>query len=129
SAAIEDRVTGAVFSIGSERQRAAWMEEIRASFDVFLSLVHQHLQDSPEAIPAALDVILRRKAIGAEAQAAQRDAALSGKDPLLEPPLRGVTTPVRQIAQATGAGPGPEGLEIHQKRLDEWTARKEQLES
>ncbi len=50
----------------------------------FLSLVLGHLYESTGTVRAALDLVLRRKAIGAEALAAQRDAVLSGRYPALE---------------------------------------------
>ena len=63
-----------------------------AIFTDFLSLVLQP-SDSPAAVRAALDLVLRRKAIAAEALATQRDAVLGGKYPALEPKLRELGRP------------------------------------
>src|SRR5205823_8985802 len=72
---------------------------------------------------------LRRKAMGVEALAAQRDAILGGRYPALEPKLRELTALRAQIAQKTLAGPGPEGIAAHQKQLRELNNQKEQLEA
>jgi CHAT domain-containing protein/tetratricopeptide (TPR) repeat protein len=126
---IDDRVIGQIFSIGSERQRTAYIDKVKGNFAAFLSLVSQYLSSPTVAVRAALDLVLRRKAIEAEALAAQRDAVLGGKYPALESKLRELSTLRMQIAQKTLAGPGPEGLSIHQQLLAEWNVQKERLEA
>jgi CHAT domain-containing protein len=105
AAAVNDRMIGQVLVIGSERQRIVYLNTILRDLHAFLSLVLQHLGrpdersvagwlplrftfDSPAAVRAALDLVLRRKAIAAEATGAQRDAVLGGKHAALEPKLR-----------------------------------------
>ncbi len=129
AAAIDDRMIGQVFSIGSGSQRTAFLKMVRANVERFLSLVWRHLGEAPDAIRAALDLVLRRKAIGAESLAAQRDALLGGKYPTLEPQVRELTTLRRQIAQKTLAGAGPEGLPAHRQLLVQWDQQKERLEA
>jgi CHAT domain-containing protein/tetratricopeptide (TPR) repeat protein len=129
AAAIDDGLIGQVFSVGSESQRMAFLETFQGSIETFLSLVVQHLAHSSSAVRAAMDLVLRRKAVGAEALAAQRDAVLGGKYPALEAKLRELTTLRMQIAQKTLAGPGPEGLEAHRKQLAEWDVQKERFEA
>ena len=129
AAAIDDRMIGQVFSIGSEGQRAAFLKMIQTRIEGYLSLIWRHLGEEPDAVRAALDLVLRRKAIGAEALAAQRDAVLSGKYPALEPQLREWSTLRGQIAQKTLAGPGPEGLPAHRQLLTQWDQQKERLEA
>jgi len=129
AAAIDDRMIGQIFSIGSENQRTAYLKTVQWKFDLFLSLVHQHLFRSPATVYAALELVLRRKAVGAEALAVQRDAVLGGQYPALEPKLRELTTLRIQIAQKILAGPGSEGLEAHHQLLAEWNTRKERLEA
>jgi CHAT domain-containing protein/tetratricopeptide (TPR) repeat protein len=124
-----ERMIGQIFSIGSESQRMAYLMTTYGEIDVFLSLVFQYLSNPPGAISAALELVLRRKAIGAEVLAAQRDAVLGGEYPALEPKLWELTTLRMQIAQKTLAGPGPEGLSTHRQLLDEWNAQKEKLEA
>jgi CHAT domain-containing protein/tetratricopeptide (TPR) repeat protein len=120
AAAIDDRMIGQIFAIGSESQRAAYLKNVRVSFDAFLSLVVGYLADSPAAVRAALEMVLRRKALEAEALAAQRDAILGGKYPQLEPRLRQLTALRARIAQATLAGG---------RTPADWTARKNRLEA
>jgi tetratricopeptide (TPR) repeat protein/CHAT domain-containing protein len=128
AAVISGRMIGQVFSFGSESQRLAYLDTLQLAFYGFLSLVVQYLSGSEDAVCAGLELVLRRKAIGAEALAAQRDAVLGGRYPGLEPKLRELTTLRLQIAQKMLAGPGPEGLDVHQRQLAEWTAKKESLE-
>ncbi len=129
AAVLNDRKLGQVFSIGSERQRMAILENIQKKTAILLSVVWQYLGHSPERVRAALDLVLRRKAVGAEALGAQRDAVLGGKYPNLQPLLQQLFKLRMQIAQKTLDSPGPEGLESHRTRLDQWEAEKERLET
>ena len=81
AAAIDDRMVGQVFSIGSESQRTAFLKTLQFNVEMLLSLVREHFQESSGAVEAALEIVLRRKAVGADALAAQRDAVLGGKYP------------------------------------------------
>jgi CHAT domain-containing protein/tetratricopeptide (TPR) repeat protein len=128
AAAIDDHMIGQVFSAGAESQRLAYLAWLQGNLHAFLSLAFQYLSPSSEVVQAALDLVLHRKAIGAEAVAAQRDAVLGGRYPALQAQLQELTIWRRQIAQKTLAGPGPEGLEAHQRLLVEWTAHQERLE-
>ena len=129
AASIDDRLIGQVFSIGSESQRTAFVKTTQGNLEAFLSLVWGHLPHLPEAVQAALELVLRRKAIGAEVLAAQRDAVLGGKYPHLQPQLHQWSTLRRQIAQKTWAGPGPEGAPAHQRQLAQWHEQREHLEA
>ena len=129
AAATEDKMIGQVFSIGSESQRMAYLRLIQVNVDMFLSLVVCYLPNRTEAVRAAQDLVLRRKALGAEALAVQRDALLGGRYPALEQSLRDLTTLRMQIAQKTLAGPSAEGIAVHRKRLAEWNDKKERLEA
>jgi len=125
---IEDRMLGQVFSISSERQRAAHLERLAENLATFLSLFLESDCRTPSTIRSGLDVSLRRKAMGAEALAVQRDVALSGKYPVLAGKLHELTAVRRQIAQKYLAGPGPEGPEIHEQLLTKWSAEQERME-
>src|SRR5262249_38902193 len=87
-AANDDRMVGQAFSFGSESQRAAFLNTVQANLGIYLSLVWQDGGAAPDGVGAALDLVLRRKAIGAESLAAQRDAVLGGRYPHLQPQLR-----------------------------------------
>jgi CHAT domain-containing protein/tetratricopeptide (TPR) repeat protein len=129
AASIDDRMIGQVLSIGSERQRIAFLQTLWGRFYLTLSLVLEHFVESPAAVRAAFDLVLRRKAIAAEATATQRDAVLGGKYPALRPNLQELVALRMQLARATLAGPGPEGPEAHRRRLAEWSAQRERLEA
>ena len=130
AAVIDDHMLGQVFSIGSERQRMAYLATLQGRLYAFLSLVVQHLPSSHAAVAAAFDLLLRRKAIGAEALAAQRDAVLGGRYPALATQLQELTTWRRQIALKMLAGPAQgEDPQAHQAQLAQWTAHKERLEA
>jgi tetratricopeptide (TPR) repeat protein len=128
-AVIDDQMIAQIFSGGSESQRVAYLESIRTRLFGFLSLVVQHLGNSPGAVRAAADLVLRRKALGAEALAVQRDAILGGRYPELGVKFRELTALRMQVALKALAGPGPEGLQAHQRLLEEWTDRKQRLET
>ncbi len=129
SAAIDDRAIGQVFSIGSESQRMAFLESIRWKLYVFLSFAQQYQSDVPELVPIALDLALRRKAIGAEALAIQQSTLLEGKYPELSASLSQLASLRKQIAEKALAGPSTEGLAAHDGLLADWDAERERLEA
>jgi CHAT domain-containing protein/tetratricopeptide (TPR) repeat protein len=130
AAAVDDRMLGQVLSVGSEQQRLAFLRGLTAARNAFLSLVRLLQSGSAELAQEALGLILRRKAVGAEALAAQRDAILGGRYPPLRDSLDQLVQVRRQIAQKSVDGPGPDETgAAHQRQLDEWRARREQLES
>ena len=113
AAAIDDRMIGQILAIGSERQRIAYLNTVLAGiFTRFCLWCCNTSAILPVPSDAALDLVLRRKAIAAEALATQRDALLGGKYPALEPQLRELAALRMQIARKTLAGPGPEGTRV-----------------
>src|SRR5262249_22047000 len=98
AAAIHDRLIRQVFAFSSDHQRIDFLRNVQINSTVFLSLVAQYLGQSPEAVHAALDLVLRRKALAAEALAVQRDAVLGGNYPALEPTLRQLSALRMQVA-------------------------------
>lgn len=127
--AVDDKMIGQIFSISSESQRSAYVRKVSGNFVALLSLTYQRFSKSHNEVCSALELVLRRKTIGAEALASQRDAVLGGKYPTLQPKLHELTTLRAQIAQRTLAGPGPEGLPTHSQLLAEWNTQKENLEA
>ena len=95
-----------------------------------MSLVIQHYSSTPEILGFTLDLIFRRKAIGAEALAAQRDAVLSGKYPDLEPKLRDLKELRMQIAKKTLDGPSEgQSPTTHQQHLEQLNSNRERIET
>lgn len=127
---INDRVIANVFSIASERRRLGYLSTLRGEMDAYLSLIAGPLKgSSQQAVEDGLDLVLRRKAIVADALAAERDAVLGGRYPDLEPKLRELRTFRVQIAEKTMAGPGSEGIDAHRRLLQKWQEEKEKLEA
>ncbi|HEY7330663.1 MAG TPA: tetratricopeptide repeat protein [Gemmataceae bacterium] len=127
---IEDRMIGQVFSIASDRQRMLFLETLQGFQDCFLSLIYRHLPGSPEAVRIAFDLVLRRKALGAEALGAQRDAVLGGRYPHLHQSFEQLTQLRRRIAQNTLSGPASgETLADHEQTLQQWQQEQQQRET
>jgi tetratricopeptide (TPR) repeat protein/CHAT domain-containing protein len=85
---IDNRLIGQIFSIGSERQRMEFLSHILDNLHRYLSLIRQHFLSNKEYTYSAFNVVLQRKALGAEALAIQRDAILGGKYPELRTKLK-----------------------------------------
>jgi len=128
AAAINDGMIGHIFSMSSEEQRMEYLTTLRGQFAAFLSLVVQHLSQSPAALQAAFELVLRRKAIGAEALSIQRDAVLEKRYSNLAKKMHTLTQLRAQIARETMDGPLLEGVQAYQQRLRELHTRKNRLE-
>jgi tetratricopeptide (TPR) repeat protein len=128
AAAADRRMTGRIFSVASDTQRLAYLQTLRRRLFFFLSLVRTHLSGDPTAVAAALDLVLTRKALAAEATAARRDAVLGGRYPHLAEKLRELSTLRQAVAAEAVGGPGDERAESHRKRLAEWLDRQTALE-
>jgi tetratricopeptide (TPR) repeat protein/CHAT domain-containing protein len=129
AAGIDDHMVDTIFAMGSERQRLAYLAVLRGDLDAFLSLVLQHFSSSPEAVQAAANLVLRRKAITVEALALQQEAMLRGRYRELTPAFEALTTLRRQIAQKELAGPEPGEGQSYRQQLQTWNEQKEQLEA
>jgi CHAT domain-containing protein/tetratricopeptide (TPR) repeat protein len=129
--AVNDGLLGAAVSFGSERQLASYLQSGRARhrWAEVVSLVLRELADSPAAVRAAFGLVLRRKAVWAEAQTARREAILGGQYPALEPLLRELAELRNCTAECTLAGPGPGGPTRHQQLLTQWSATRDRLEA
>src|SRR5262249_4647283 len=124
-----DREMRLVFSHSSDRQRLDHVKSVQTHRDQFLSLVFRHFRQSSGAIRAAMDLILRRKAVAAEATMVQRDAVLGGRYPALQGSLQELASLRMQITHQMLTGPGPEGPQTHRHQLDELKHRQEWLEA
>jgi CHAT domain-containing protein/tetratricopeptide (TPR) repeat protein len=128
--AVNDQMIGQVFSLGSEGNRTTYLgsAQIRLSLARFLSCVLTYLPDSLAGACAALELVWRRKGLGAEALAVQRDAVLGGRYPALAPRLRELTALRQRVAALALAGPGVDGLEACRRKLAEASVAKEAVE-
>ncbi len=118
-----------VFSFSSESQRMAFLRKAQGNLHAYLSLVGEHFRESPAVARRALDLVLRRKAIGAEVLMLQRDTILGGKKhPAQEALLRELAGLRMQIAGMSLAEPGAAGLAGHRQRLAALHVQKARLE-
>jgi CHAT domain-containing protein len=115
--------------MGSESQRMAHLENMRGFLHVFLSLARQECLQSESTTRSAMGFVLRRKAIGAEALAAQRDAVLGGNYPALRERLEQFRMLTYEITRETLAGPGAKEIDEYQQDLNTLNIKKEQLEA
>lgn len=129
AAAIDDKMIGQVFSIGADHQRMRYLKSIRYRYHLYLSLVRRYFYNSPEIIRASFEMVFRRKALGAEALATQRDAILAGRHPGLKSKLQELTILRRQIAQKLLAGPESEDTNNFRQLVAQWEEEKQQLEA
>lgn len=128
AAKIQNQVLGQIFSISSDAQRLIYLQQIRSELDIFLSLVTQYLPDAPEVVQAAFDLVLRRKALGAEAAAIQRSTILLGRYPDLAPQLEQLRQLDNQIASLTWNVPLLEQLAAYQTQLATLYQQREELD-
>ena len=128
AAAGDEVLIGQVLALESEANRANFLRTAWARFAIFLSLVYRFFRHSAADVRAALELSWRRKAIGAEALTAQREAVLSGRHPSLVPVLREMNTLRGWIAKKTLEGPGPEGSAGHLECLQRWQQERYRLE-
>src|SRR5262249_49257435 len=126
---LDDRLFEQLLDLASEQQRLQYVHAARGNLGMLLSLVSQHLSDSPGAVRAALDVVLRRKGMTAELLAAGRDGVLAGRHPELRREVEELTALRQRIARKTLAGPAAdEPAEEYRRSLDGWKAEREERE-
>lgn len=123
----EDRLLRDVFAAAPEERRLAFVGTLRLTLFHLLSLAS--VPGAPDGVRgAALDAVLRRKGLGADAAAAQREVALGGGDPALAAAHRAYLRLRRRVAARTLDGPGAEGERAHRRRLRAWTTRLREME-
>jgi CHAT domain-containing protein/tetratricopeptide (TPR) repeat protein len=94
-----------VASFASERQRMDLLRDLRVRVSQYVSLVLAHFGDSPAHVRRAADLVLDRKALGADLLARQREAVLSARYPELREQLERLAELRAWIAQRSLAGP------------------------
>jgi len=128
AAEIQNQILGQIFSISSDKQRLTYLQQIRGDFYALLSLVTQYLQDARDPVQAAFDLVLRRKALGAEAAAMQRTAILSDRYRHLAPQLEKLRQLDNQIASLTWNVPPTEQLAAYQTQLATLYHQRDELD-
>lgn len=104
---------------GSDRERMSALEKVRANLAQYLDLVLQAGTDDPAIVAEACDLVLSRKALGAELLATQRRAVSRGDDPELASLMAQLAELRAASAQASLAGAGEDETRVEIERL-EW---------
>lgn len=105
-------------SVTSERHRINFLQNSQVHFNCYASLVYQLFSNYPShsEVGALLDLVLQRKAIGAEVLATQRDVLLEDRYPpqkleKLKLKLEELTSKRREIAHKILEGIAPSDVE------------------
>ncbi|MEA5503662.1 CHAT domain-containing tetratricopeptide repeat protein [Halotia wernerae UHCC 0503] len=125
---INDKIIRNIFAFSSESDRLAFLQKIRNNFDLFLSLVCNHLADSNSAKLAALDFVLKRKGLTASALAAQNEAFYNGHYPQLTEKFRQLRDLNNQIIHLTFTVPKTDDLATYQENLRQLQSRHNNLQ-
>jgi tetratricopeptide (TPR) repeat protein/CHAT domain-containing protein len=125
---IDTATIGRVFTIASEGQRAAYVDGLRWKYDLFLSFATTRGLALPGSVPAAFELVLRRKGIEAEMLGALRGTIMCGRHPEAEADLRQLFQIQAQIARRLLDGPGGTDLAEHHRMLWAWRVEQEELE-
>lgn len=122
---IDDELRGRVLATLSDRERIAFLQRARRELHTLLSLVLAHFADDPRAVRRALDAVLQRKGLAAEALAAQRDALIAHGDPDLHARLQALRALRAELAARTLAGdPRARALAEERDELERALARE-----
>ncbi|MGB6298160.1 MAG: CHAT domain-containing tetratricopeptide repeat protein [Rivularia sp. (in: cyanobacteria)] len=116
---IHDKLISNVFAFSSENDRLAFIDRIRGSFDLFLSLIYQYLPNSQQAINSAFDFILKRKGLSATSLTAQNQAFYSGKYPHLAKKFYQLQELSNQIIHLTISASQTQNLANYQTNLNQ----------
>jgi len=71
---VQDLQIQEVFAFTTEDQKLQFMEKIKWTHLIYLSLIHQHLRSDSEALRHGLEAVLRRKGVIFDAQSRMREA-------------------------------------------------------
>jgi len=130
---IHDYMLRDIFSISSEKQRMAFMKIMGNDLHYFLSLVLRYFSDSSDAISLAFNLVISRKAIGAEispSSAANQHSYEYYYSEDIRSKIRELNSLRNQICMRTLSGPDlNETLNSYNLRLTELNIRKEELEA
>lgn len=124
---INDKIIRNIFAFSSESDRLAFLQKIRNNFDLFLSLVHNHLSDSDSAKLAAIDFVLKRKGLTATALAAQNEALYSGRYPQLQEKFRQLSDLNTRLVHLTFSVPQTDVTATTEKTISQFTTYRENL--
>ncbi|MBV6628246.1 MAG: CHAT domain-containing protein [Rivularia sp. (in: Bacteria)] len=125
---IHDKLISNVFAFSSENDRLAFIDRIRGSFDLFLSLIYQYLPNSQQAINSAFDFILKRKGLSATSLTAQNQAFYNGKYPHLTEKFQQLRELSNQIIHLTITDSQTQNLDNYKTNLNQLQTQYDNLQ-
>jgi tetratricopeptide (TPR) repeat protein len=125
---INDLMINSIFAFSSESDRLAFIEKLRGNFNLFLSLVYKHLSNSESALQAALDFVLKRKALTATSLAAQNEALYSNRYPHLKEKFSQLSKLNAQLVNLTVSAAQRQDFADFQKKLAQLEAESNDLQ-
>jgi tetratricopeptide (TPR) repeat protein len=122
-----EAVIDVLLAITSDVQRLAYLSRIQFCIELYVGVVLQRFPKSRACKGKAFDLILRRKGIGFEASALQREALLK-RYASVAPTLRELRAVRNEIGTKSILGPAPGEEEFHSKMLAGLNGRRARLE-
>jgi CHAT domain-containing protein len=125
---IEDRHIISLAACVTERESLQLLDSLRSTNGEFLSLLIKHFCLSTPAVQAGFELVLRRKALGAEIQARRQLLIRSTRHPGLQQQLEELNALRRQIARRSLKGSPSETPAKHLAAIQACTRSREALE-
>lgn len=125
---IDDHTISDVFTLATEREKFAFLATVQGHYEWFINLVVQKLNDSPEALTAGLNGVLRRKGIVLDALSRERSTIMESEKPEVKALYRKLQTLTSLISSLSMAGPGKASMEEYRSRLNALESERESLE-
>ncbi|MBW1749324.1 MAG: CHAT domain-containing protein, partial [Deltaproteobacteria bacterium] len=127
--AIDEKLIDQVVGFTSESQKMKFLSTRKWDLYAFLSLVNQHLSQSPSARVDALNVWLKRKGVILEAQKQFQEALIYSDDSRAIKTFQELSRTRAQLSKLTFSGPGKEGMDDYKSKIAKLEKQKEILEA
>jgi CHAT domain-containing protein/tetratricopeptide (TPR) repeat protein len=128
-ASLEDQRIALISASSSEPQRAAYLAASRIRFWVYVSFILWCRRQCPASRRQAMDLVLRRKAMGAEALLIQWATLLTGRHPQLKKRLDWLLMARQWTTETMLSGPGARGSEEHWDLLARMQDSQDRMET
>lgn len=123
------RLTGRLSAMSSEVSRLNLVRRQLDHMNIALSIVQGSLAKDTRAIRRGYELVLRRKAIAAQALVVQRNAILGGRYPHLEQELRDLDSLRAEIVRNAMRPPDPDHQEEQSRLLSEAIEERSKIEA
>ncbi|MEW5721813.1 MAG: tetratricopeptide repeat protein [Thermodesulfobacteriota bacterium] len=126
---LDRKIIDQALGFTSEERKAAFLAGKQKEVFAFLTLTAGPLGQDASARREALDLWLRRKGLVLEAQRRFQEALFYWDIPQAQEKFQELARAKSVLSRLVFSGPGPEGLELYRKRLDQAEARVRELEA